>query len=86
LVSIRCVALALLLLSLGSGLAVPAIAAEPEAQLAEPSLATARAILARARAEADGGCQAPSDRLAEILCQKVLNVGLRASYTSRPNP
>lgn len=78
--SIRRVALAFLLLLLGSGLAVPAIAAEPGAQLAEPLLATARAILAAARAEADGDCQAPSDRLTEILCQKALNVGLRASY------
>ena len=72
--------MAFLFVILGWGFGAPAIAAEPGSQFAEPSLATARSILAAARAEADGNCQAPSDKLAEILCQKVLNVGLRATY------
>ncbi len=72
--------MAFLFVILGWGFGAPAIAAEPGSQFAEPSLVTARSILATARAEADGNCQAPSDKLAEILCQKVLNVGLRATY------
>ena len=76
----RWVIMALTLAILGWTLGLPAIAAEPGAQFAEPSLATARSILATARAEVDGNCRTPHDRLAEILCQKVLNVGLRASY------
>ncbi len=72
--------MAFLFVILGWGFRAPANAAEPGSQFAEPSLATARSILATARAEADGNCQAPSDKLAEILCQKVLNVGLRATY------
>lgn len=72
--------MAFLFVILGWGFGAPAIAAEPGSQFAEPSLATARSILAAARAEADGNCQAPSDKLTEILCQKVLNVGLRATY------
>jgi len=78
--SVRWVAMAFLFVILGWGFRAPANAAEPGSQFAEPSLATARSILATARAEADGNCQAPSDKLAEILCQKVLNVGLRATY------
>lgn len=77
---VRCATLALWLVILGWAVGVPAIAAEPGARFAEPSLTTARSIVARARAEADANCQAPSDRLVEILCQKVLTVGLRATY------